>query len=325
MAMLLFLLGALLVANGQDLAATNQTDAQFPVLESPNGGPSQGLIGWMLKNSSLRNTSDISSQYEAAYNNIMQNGPGIVNTVGASNYVYVIVPGLLSKHYPGYMDSNVKALQACGLDVRRAPIDSDATVAVNAATIRATVNSIFQQTQKQIILFGHSKGCVDSAAAVSMYPDIVSKVKGLIAVQAPYGGSPIATDLLSSSPIKWVVQKIVQAIFKGDPQSIGDLSYASRQAFLQKYSYPPSVNTISVFTKSTRVSSLMYAAAKYISDSYGADNDGLVADPDAGIPSSRTVFLDNMDHGDTVFEIFKFCKYRPTQMSQALLYILLKR
>jgi pimeloyl-ACP methyl ester carboxylesterase len=223
------------------------------------------------------------------------------------------------------MDANVKALTDCGLDVRRAPIDSDAPVETNAATLRQTINTIYSQTNKKIVIIGHSKGCVDSAATVAMYADTVDKIRGFVAIQAPYGGSPIATDLLSSTPVKWVVEKIVQAIFKGDPQSIGDLTYQSRQQFLQKYRFPGAVRTISVFTKSTRISSLMYAAAKYVSESYGVANDGLVADPDAGIPSSRTVFLDNMDHGDTVFEVFKFCKYRPRQMTQALVYILLKQ
>jgi len=312
------------VGRSQPNEAINETDAHFPII-APNGGPSAAYIGWMLKNSSLTNTTNISNQYETAYQNILKNGPSVLSSVGAANYVYLVVPGLLAKHYPLYMNTNVAALSAAGLDVRRIPIDSDAPVATNAATIRNTVNSVYQQTGKRIVFFAHSKGCVDSAAALQMFPEILTRVQGMIAVQAPYGGSPIATDLLSSSPIKWVVEKFVEVIFGGDPQSIGDLSYQSRQAFLQKYPYPSSVNTISVFTKSTRISSLMYVAAKYISDSYGVANDGLVADPDAAIPSSRTIFLDNMDHGDTVFEVFKFCKYRPTQMTQALVYNLLKK
>lgn len=47
------------------------------------------------------------------------------------------------------------------------------------------------------MLLGHSKGGVDAAAALSMYWDeLKDKVAGLALAQSPYGGSPIASDIL---------------------------------------------------------------------------------------------------------------------------------
>ena len=47
------------------------------------------------------------------------------------------------------------------------------------------------------MLLGHSKGGVDAAAALSMYwPELKDKVAGLALAQSPYGGSPIASDIL---------------------------------------------------------------------------------------------------------------------------------
>jgi len=47
------------------------------------------------------------------------------------------------------------------------------------------------------LLLGHSKGGVDAAAALSMYwTDLKDKVAGLALAQSPYGGSPIASDIL---------------------------------------------------------------------------------------------------------------------------------
>ena len=44
---------------------------------------------------------------------------------------------------------------------------------------------------------GHSKGGVDAAAALSMYwPELRDKVAGLALAQSPYGGSPIASDIM---------------------------------------------------------------------------------------------------------------------------------
>ena len=48
-----------------------------------------------------------------------------------------------------------------------------------------------------MLLLGHSKGGVDSAAALSLYwPQLKDKVAGLVLAQSPYGGSPVASDIL---------------------------------------------------------------------------------------------------------------------------------
>jgi len=47
------------------------------------------------------------------------------------------------------------------------------------------------------MVLGHSKGGIDAAAALSMYwPELKDKVAGLVLAQSPYGGSPIASDIL---------------------------------------------------------------------------------------------------------------------------------
>ena len=48
-----------------------------------------------------------------------------------------------------------------------------------------------------MLLLGHSKGGVDAAAALSLYwPQLKDKVAGLALAQSPYGGSPVASDIL---------------------------------------------------------------------------------------------------------------------------------
>jgi alpha-beta hydrolase superfamily lysophospholipase len=48
-----------------------------------------------------------------------------------------------------------------------------------------------------VLLLGHSKGGVDAAAALSLYwPQLKDKVAGLVLAQSPYGGSPVASDIL---------------------------------------------------------------------------------------------------------------------------------
>ncbi|CAH1443907.1 unnamed protein product [Lactuca virosa] len=52
------------------------------------------------------------------------------------------------------------------------------------------------------MLLGHSKAAVDVAAALSHYwCDLKDKVAGLALVQSPYGGTPIASDIMRESEI----------------------------------------------------------------------------------------------------------------------------
>lgn len=52
------------------------------------------------------------------------------------------------------------------------------------------------------MLLGHSKGGIDAAAALSLYwTNLRAKVAGLALVQSPYGGTPIASDILREGQI----------------------------------------------------------------------------------------------------------------------------
>ena len=55
----------------------------------------------------------------------------------------------------------------------------------------------YEQFGKKVVLLGHSKGGTDAAAACAMYwTELKDKVRGLIMLQSPYGGTPLAADLL---------------------------------------------------------------------------------------------------------------------------------
>lgn len=67
----------------------------------------------------------------------------------------------------------------------------------NAREIKDYIEEVYWGSNKRVLLLGHSKGGVDAAAALSMYwSDLKDKVAGLVLAQSPYGGSPIASDIL---------------------------------------------------------------------------------------------------------------------------------
>ena len=48
-------------------------------------------------------------------------------------------------------------------------------------------------------MLGHSKGAVDAAAALSLFPELDETVAALVSLQGPHGGSAIAHDLVHTN------------------------------------------------------------------------------------------------------------------------------
>lgn len=68
--------------------------------------------------------------------------------------------------------------------------------------LKLYIEEIYWGSGKPVMLLGHSKGGIDAAAALSMYwSDLKDKVAGLALVQSPYGGTPIASDILREGQI----------------------------------------------------------------------------------------------------------------------------
>lgn len=67
----------------------------------------------------------------------------------------------------------------------------------NGKMVKDIILKQYEQFGKSIVLLGHSKGGTDAAAACAMYWDeLKDKLRGLVMLQAPYGGTPLAADLL---------------------------------------------------------------------------------------------------------------------------------
>ena len=92
--------------------------------------------------------------------------------------------------------------------------------------------------RRRCIILGHSKGGIDSAAALAMQSHLRPLVAGLIFVQTPYGGSPIASDMLVDEFLRAAVDWVASVLgTKADAPL--DLTYAERRAFLKDHPLDP--------------------------------------------------------------------------------------
>ena len=89
----------------------------------------------------------------------------------------------------------------------------DGLVRDNAVRILAEVETLASRTGKRVVLVGHSKGGLDCAAALALFEErLAEHVRGLVTVQSPYGGSPIAADLLAEPTLAKAVEVILEKL-----------------------------------------------------------------------------------------------------------------
>ncbi|CAI9101304.1 OLC1v1038598C1 [Oldenlandia corymbosa var. corymbosa] len=172
--------------------------------------------------------------------------------------VYLLVPGLFSNHGPLYFVSTKTRFSKMGLTCHIAKIHSEASVETNAKELKDYIEEIYWGSRKRVLLLGHSKGGVDAAAALSMYwPDLKDKVAGLALAQSPYGGSPIASDILREGQlgdyvnIRRLMEILICKVIKGDMQALEDLTYDKRKEFLRKYHLPKELPVVSFHTEAS--------------------------------------------------------------------------
>lgn len=169
--------------------------------------------------------------------------------------VYLLVPGLFSNHGPLYFVDTKAYFSKLGLACHIAKIHSEAAVETNASVLKDYIEELYWGSGKQVAVLGHSKGGVDAAAAVAKHwPSLKDKVAGLVLVQSPYGGSPIASDLLREGQLadvqtRYVLELLIQKLVKGDVKALEDLTYKKRQNFLAKHSLPREFPVVSFHTE----------------------------------------------------------------------------
>ncbi|XP_027342785.1 uncharacterized protein LOC113855363 isoform X1 [Abrus precatorius] len=174
-----------------------------------------------------------------------------------SSFVYLLIPGLFSNHGPLYFVAIKRFFSKMGLACHIAKVHSEASVEHNALELKLYIEEIYWGFGKPVMLLGHSKGGIDAAAAVSIYwSDLKDKVAGLALVQSPYGGTPIASDILREGQIgdketRRILELIICKIIKGDIRALEDLTYERRKEFIMKHQLPRDLPLISFHSEAS--------------------------------------------------------------------------
>ncbi|KAH9608719.1 hypothetical protein KSS87_019197, partial [Heliosperma pusillum] len=173
------------------------------------------------------------------------------------SFVYLLIPGLFSNHGPLYFVATKRFFSKMGLACHIAKIHSEASVEHNAWVLKHYIEELYWGSGKRVMLLGHSKGGVDAAAALSKYwNDLRGKVGGLALVQSPYGGTPIASDMVRQGQVadhetRRVMEFIICKMIKGDFRSLEDLTYEKRKEFILSHKLPEEIPLISFHSEAS--------------------------------------------------------------------------
>uniref|UniRef100_A0A0D3GAP3 Uncharacterized protein n=1 Tax=Oryza barthii TaxID=65489 RepID=A0A0D3GAP3_9ORYZ len=196
-------------------------------------------IGWLKRTKTLPCSVDGTDRFKELLYGIRNGMHHLPNTL-----VYLFIPGLFSNHSPLYFVNTKRIFSKMGLTCHIARIHSEASVEKNARELKLYIEELYWGSGKQVLLLGHSKGGVDAAAALSLYwSELKGKVAGLALVQSPYGGTPIASDILRKGQIadketRRIMELIICKLIKGDIRALEDLTYDKRRDFISKHKLP---------------------------------------------------------------------------------------
>lgn len=215
-------------------------------------------IGWLQHTPGMPLVHDGTSRFLKLLSDI-RNGKDSL----PSSFVYLLIPGLFSNHGPLYFVATKRFFSKMGLACHIAKVHSEASVEHNAMEIKQYIEEIYWGSGKPVMLLGHSKGGIDAAAALSLYwSDLKGKVAGLALVQCPYGGTPIASDILREGQIgdketRRILELIICKIIKGDIRALEDLTYEKRKEFIMKHKLPLDIPLISFHSEASIAPSVL--------------------------------------------------------------------
>lgn len=269
-----------------------------PRSQSPGEGSQQcHKAGWVAKareNPSAAAAVDGTTRFRALLDEAGQD----VHTLAKRwDLLYLLVPGLLQFKYPTHLHGTQEHLHNLGLDCRIAEVSAHRSVEDNAAALAELVEVLYSQTDKRVLLVGHSKGGCDSVAAVSRHLACLrGKVAGVVCLQAPLGGSPAADCVEDVGRSGVVAQGIEQALGKDAVLSLRDLTYKRRQQELKDFPFPhKEVPLLTLSTASAQPIIDPSQLSQYMRA--GAGGDGVTISADADLPASTRVVVEGAwDH-----------------------------
>ncbi|MCL6305395.1 hypothetical protein GE543_00870 [Pseudomonas sp. SZ57] len=148
------------------------------------------------------------------------------------NTLVVLVAGLYSEFILYCNRAGARSLTSAGHDVLRMPVRSSRGVIAQGRHIATLLGSRLKPGQRFVVL-AHSKGGLDTLAALSQNKDLLDACDGIALVQPPAGPSPIIDELLghgaASAGRGYRMDRFRQAMINSAPLAAGTRDISSNR------------------------------------------------------------------------------------------------
>ena len=131
--------------------------------------------------------------------------------------------GFFMTFYEQMRDLDGKGISYRNVSLVSPAFNTSESVVHNAAAIRALLRS----ADREIVLVTHSKGGLDTLHALLDAPEVWPKVRGWVAFQSPFYGSPLADSTFAP------INALLLGALGGNAQSVEDLKVVTRTRYMQ--------------------------------------------------------------------------------------------
>ncbi len=226
----------------------------------------------------------------------------------SGGYRYLFVKGFMGNHISNYMEDQVSQLKQLNLNAAFIEIATEGDAEGNLAKIAADVRA----SDKPVILIGHSRGGMLIHDWYRLAdPEMKEKVARLVLIQATVGGSPAADYVLDNWFLKSAAWLLGWLPSWGNVlETVRELSTAQRQQALARLP-PLTANDLAkmyvLYTsfdpiKNTRYHTNMKIPWGFFEGRADEPRDGLVGVNEAKISGAHNIYLQDLDHEDTVIQ-----------------------
>ncbi|HAF94646.1 MAG: hypothetical protein A2X34_03990 [Elusimicrobia bacterium GWC2_51_8] len=226
-----------------------------------------------------------------------------------------------------YFTDQMKVFRELGIDYKLVEIESEAIPADNAAKIAREIDS----SDKPVIIMGHSKGGLDTLETLIHRKDLISKVRGIITIQTPYFGSPIADSILKDPVLKQIAASLLQSM-GGALDCLLSITAVQREKYCQEHladinEIVAAVPVISFGSWKDKEYSKIDTILKPLRDvllRMGFKNDGQVPIYSTLLPGAGYISIEGPDHFVTVMSTGPILKFDRDRFTKTLLLMLVR-
>lgn len=197
-----------------------------------------------------------------------------------------------------YFDDQMRWLAEIGVPHERVQIESEAGIRRNGPRIAARLAA-----SEPAVIISHSKGCLDVLEALVSDPALWPRVSLWIAIQGPFGGTPVADTVIGNRIFRGVADLALRAA-GGEIASLEEMRQSSRAEYHEQHreviarllETVPTLCFASHLTRAQLRTTFLVPTVELIGAKFGLPNDGLVPATAAQLEGARVVAIDGVDH-----------------------------